>query len=164
MSRKANVSIRYRSNTTMATTSGTTSNIDLLQHPGTVDFIRRYESQQGYSMHRFSDMDWKLVRGVYRMKCKEEEINARKRTRRVVVLDHNVHDLFDESYLIMDRKTKKKSKKSSNYREGCRCPVWMKKSQKPCGNRVKVGQYICGRHNRRTDVPYEWGAEEKNKM
>lgn len=148
----------------METTNGATSNIDLLQHAGTVDFIHRHEVRQGYSMHRFTDMDWKLVRGVYRMKRKEEALDAQKRARKIIVLNHDLNDLFDESYLIMDRKSKKNAKKSTKYREGCQCPVLMKKSQKPCGNRVKIGQYICGRHNRPTDVPYEPSTNEKTRM
>ena len=146
----------------MQTTNGTTSNIELLRHPGTVDFIRRHESRQGYSMHRFTDMDWKLVRGVYRMKCKEEELDAQKRARKVVVLTHDhLNDLFDESYLNTEQKSKKAMKRSSEYREGYQCPVWMKKSQRTCGNRVRTGQFICRRHNRPTDVPYEPSVAQK---
>lgn len=125
--------------------------IHMIEHPPTFDFIERHEKHQGYSMHQFTSADWKLVHAVFKMKKKQQEFDEHKRSRRIVVLDTNLDSLFDQSYLAFEKKNRKKPGK---YREGFQCPVTNKKTGKPCGNRVKIGHHICGKHNRPTDIEY----------
>lgn len=126
-----------------------------LSCPLNMDFIRRHESRQGYPMKEFTETDWKLVRAVSKMKWKEKELMEERESKKIVVLPpHQQFDPIDTNKGKTKPKAKRCSKNGKDKATLTTCPVLSKRTNEPCGNRVKEGDYICGKHRKPTNVPY----------
>lgn len=129
--------------------------VPYLNCPLNMDFIRRHESRQGYEMKDFTETDWKLVRAVSKMKWKEREIMEERESKKIVILPPHQHfETTDTNKGSAKTRTKRCAKIRKANPTLITCPFIIKRTNAPCGNHVKEGEYICGKHKKPTNVPY----------